>query len=610
MKDFTFLDSISKKRLKKALLLPFLLLLITAQGFGSESLPKNMKWITNSTAKVFASPQAKKGGTFRSYIPNFPLTLRQVGPDSNGSFRSVISSNQISLLLSHPNTEELLPGLATHWAFGKDKKSMFFKINPKARWSDGQPVTADDFVFALEFMRSKFIMSPWYNNFFKTDFDKVVKYDPHTISIHTTKEHPEIEIYTNSLPAIPKHYYKKLDRNFVRKYNWKVVPNTGPYQISQVKKGKRIVLKRKKNWWAKDLKYMKGRFNVDRVVYNVIRDTTTAYEYFLKGRLDAFSLTLPDYWHQKSVRQEKVQKGYIERIWFYTDDREPSIGFYLNQDKALFQDQRVRYAFAHAVHIEKLIKGLLRGDYSRLESGTIGYGPYTNPSVKARRYSIKKVEQLMTSAGWKRGKGGIWEKGKVRYTVTITYSADHHTQRLVLLKEEARKAGIEFKLQRLDGSAAFKRFLEKKHDVAWMGWSTSFRPQFWGQYHSVNAHKSQTNNITNTDDPALDQMIMKYRNSLSIQQRIQLAKSIQTKIHQIGAFIPAYRVGYFREGYWRWWKFPKTPATRRSGSLFDPFGTAIFWLDKRDKKATEKAIKQGKSYPPVTHINTTFKQGN
>lgn len=585
-----------------------MMLFMVGNSHAKESLPKDLKWVTNNTAKVFASPYAKKGGTFRNFITNFPLTLRQVGPDSNGSFRSVIGANQMHLLDSHPNSEELLPGLATHWAFGKDNKTMFFKINPNARWSDGHPVTADDFIFGLEFMRSDFIMSPWHNNFFRTDFDKVVKYDDHTISIHTTKAHPEIEVYTNSLPAVPKHYYKTLDKNFVRKYNWKVIPNTGPYQISKLRKGKSIMLKRKKEWWAKDMKYMKGRFNVDRVVFNVIRDTTTAFEYFLKGRLDLFPLTLPNYWHQKSVNLEKVKKGYIERIWFYTDDREPSIGFYLNQDKPIFKDKRVRYAFSHAVHIRKLINGLLRGDYSRLHSGTIGYGSYTNTAIKARTYNIKKVEQLMTAAGWKRGKGGIWEKGNLRYSVTITYSADHHTQRLVLLKEEARKAGIEFNLQRLDGSAAFKRFLEKKHDVAWMGWSTSFRPQFWGQYHSDNAHKAQTNNITNTDDPKLDQMIMDYRSSLSIKERIQLAKQIQQKVFDIGAFIPAYRVGYFREGYWRWWKFPKVPATRRSSSLFDPFGTGTFWLDKAEKKITEKAMKKGTAYSPVTKIDTTYQQ--
>lgn len=591
------------------ILLPFIVFFgISGHAWANAQLPTDIKWITNDTAKVFASPDARKGGTYRTFISNFPLTLRQVGPDSNGSFRSVIGANQMHLMDSHPDTEELLPALATHWAFGKDKKSMYFKLNPKARWSDGKPLIADDFLFGLEFMRSKFIMSPWHNNFFKTDFDKVVKYDDHTISIHTTRAHPEIEVYTNSLPAIPRHYYRKLDKNFVRKYNWKVIPNTGPYQISKVRKGKSIMLTRKKNWWAKDLKYMKGRFNVDRVKYIVIRDLTTAFEYFLKARLDVFSLTLPEYWHQKTPNLKKFKKGYIERIWFYTDDREPSIGFYLNQDKAVFKDVRVRYAFAHAIHIDKLINGLLRGDYQRLQSGTIGYGPYTNTAVKARTYNIKKVEQLMTAAGWKRGKGGIWEKGKQRYSVTITYSADHHTQRLVLLKEEARKAGIELNLQRLDGSAAFKRFLEKKHEVAWMGWSTSFRPQFWGQYHSDNAHKPQTNNITNTDDPELDKMIMAYRESLSIKERIQLAKKIQSKIHKIGSYIPAYRVGYFREGYWRWWKFPKVPATRRSDSLFDPFGTATFWLDKDEKKKTKEAMDDGIAYPAVTKIDTTYKR--
>ena len=197
-------------------------------------------------------------------------------------------------------------------------------------------------------------------------------------------------------------------------------------------------------------------------------------EYFKKNRLDNFSLTLPTYWHEKAKDLEIYNKGYIKKSWFYTNSQESPAGMYLNADKELFKDKYVRYAFAHAMNMDKLLNGLLRGDYNRLHNFSTGYGDYTNPNIRTRTYDIKKVEELMSEAGWKRGSDGIWVKGNMRFSAKVNYSFDGHTLRLVLLKEEAKKAGVELQLQKLDSSASFKAVLEKKHDVAWMAWSTGF----------------------------------------------------------------------------------------------------------------------------------------
>ena len=580
-------------------------------GWGSlahaaEKLPENIQWETNETAEIFADPQAQKGGTYNTFISAFPLTLRRVGPDSNGSFAGVTRGIAMSLLGIHPNTEEILPELATHWAFGEDKKTMYFKLDKRARWSDGQPLTADDFLYLLEFMRSKHIVAPWYNNYYTEEIDKVVKYDDHTIAVVSTKAIPDLHLRL-ALTPIPKHYYGELTKDYVRKYNWKIVPTTGPYQIDKIRKGKSITLKRKKDWWAKDLKYFKGRFNVDKIVYKVIREQTAAWEFFKKAKLDAFSVTLPVYWHQKMKDLEVLDKGYIQRMWFHTDSPEPSYGFWLNQNKPIFQDRNLRYAFAHALNMDKLLNEVLRGDYARLHNQFTGYGDYTNKEIRAREFNVPKVEALMKESGWTRGKDGIWTKGNQRFTVKVTYASDAHTQRLVVLKEEAKKAGIEFSLQRLDGSAAFKLALEKKHEASWMAYGTGLRPAYWQFYHSENAKKPQTNNITATADPEMDKLIEAYRVSTEKEKRIELSKKIQEKIHEIGAYIPTYRVGYFRETYWRWWRFPEVPGTKFSDSLFEPFGTGTFWFDKDMKKETEKAMKSGKTFPPATIINTKFK---
>ncbi|MBL6991942.1 MAG: ABC transporter substrate-binding protein [Bacteriovoracaceae bacterium] len=572
-------------------------------------LPKDIKWLSNDTDPVYASPDAKKGGTVHNFMTGYPITFRFVGPDSNGSFRSFILDNQFALIDVHPNTRNIIPVLATHWAFGSDKKTMYFKLNKLARWSDGKPVTADDFVFNLEFMRSKHIVAPWYNDYYTKEIDKVIAYDDHTLAVVSMKAKPDLHL-TVSLAPLPRHFFGKLDKNFVKKYNWKIVPNTGPYQISTFKKGKHVTMKRKKDWWAKDLRYMKNRFNVDKYVLKVIRDSNIAWEHFKKNKIDFFNLTFPQYWHIKS-KIPIFQKGYVNKIWFYNDMPQSASGMWLNQDRAIFKDKNVRYAFAHAMNVDKVIKKVLRGDYMRLQHGYMGYGEYTNSSIKARKFDIAKTKHYMQKAGFKRGADGIWKKGNMRFSVEVTYSAEPHTRRLVVLKEEAKKAGIELRLQKMDGPTMFKKFLEKKHDVAWMGWSTRIRPGFWEGFHSVNAHKPQTNNITNTDDKEMDKLIDAYRASLDAAERIKLAKTIQKKIHDVGCFVPTFMVPYVRRAYWRWIKLPEVPGTKWTESMFDrPFDVTtggLFWYDPKLHKETKKMMKANKSLPPITIVNERYK---
>ncbi len=571
-------------------------------------LPDNIEWITDNEAPVFSSPSAEKGGTFHQAILSFPMTFRTVGPDSNGSFRNAILDNQLNLVNTHPDTDGIIPELATHWAFGDDGKTMYFRLNRDARWSDGEPVTATDFQYTLEFMRSRHIIAPWYNDYYTREIDEVVVYDKHTLAVKSTKAQPDLHLKLNLAP-VPEHYYKKLDEDFVHKYNWKIVPNTGAYMIDDFKKGKFVRFIRKKDWWAKDLRYFKNRFNADYVQYNVVRDYNMLWEYFKKGRIDVFSLTIPEYWHEKS-HTEVFRKGYVKKIWFFNNTRRSASGMWLNQDKEIFSDKSVRYAFAHAMNIQRVIDKVLRGDYFRLAHGYVGYGEYSNNSISPREYSIDKVSSLMTGAGWQRGDDGIWQKNGQRFSVQVTYGFDQHTPRLVVLKEEARKAGVEVRLQKLDSSAAFKKFLEKKHDVAWMGWSTGFRPAFWQHWHSDNAHKPQTNNITNTDNPELDSLIDRYRESLKEEERIRLAKRIQAEIHEQGAFVPTFMVPYVREGYWRWIRLPDFHGTKKSETLFDPFNTmtgGLFWIDTEAREQVLEAKDSGKVFDPVTIKDEHYK---
>lgn len=375
--------------------------------YPEEALPDGLKWQTNNAAPLYASPKATKGGTYRTFILSFPLTLRVVGPDSNSSFRAMISGNQLSLTDLHPETEEVLPSLATHWAYDDDGRTVYYKLNPSARWSDGRPVTADDYVFARDFMRSENIVAPWYNKQYTEEIVEIKKFDNYTISVTGSKVKPKSDLhYYYGISPKPRHFHQ-LDKDWVTNYNWKIEPNTGPYKITKIKKGRYVEFSRKKDWWAKELRYNNNRYNVDKIKVSVIRDIETAYRHFLKSKLDTFAITLPAYWHEKTIGSG-YGDGYIRKIWFYNDMPQPASGMYLNQDITPLDDINVRLGLHYSMNFYKMINTVLRGDYLRLNSMDTGYGEYSNIDIRARKFDLDKADFHFNKAGWdRRGPDGI-----------------------------------------------------------------------------------------------------------------------------------------------------------------------------------------------------------
>ena len=242
-------------------------------------MPTDLTWLDGSHLPDIGSPDAMKGGTQYASIQDFPRTLRVVGPDSNGSFRPLLlDDTTLQLGHRHPNAFEYFPALAQQWSVDQENKTVYIKLHDNATWSDGERITSNDFMFMFFFMRSPHIVAPWYNNWYTTQYVNITKYDDLHFSITIPEAKPDMDSRVLELRPMPQQFYKELGPDFVERYQWRFQPNTGPYVIHEkdIKKGQSIALTRNENWWAKDNKFFKNRFNADRIHISVIRETTKA----------------------------------------------------------------------------------------------------------------------------------------------------------------------------------------------------------------------------------------------------------------------------------------------------------------------------------------------
>ncbi|MDR2845154.1 MAG: ABC transporter substrate-binding protein [Puniceicoccales bacterium] len=581
-------------------------------------LPADIVWQTNDTDPEFASPEAKRGGAVTFVIATYPPTLRQIGPNANSSFRSFIYDNyQILLTIGHPNTDKPIPGTATHWAISADRKTVYYKLNPAVRFTDGQPVTADDYFFTFYFHTSPHTKAPWYIDYYSREFAGITKFDDYTIAISLPDERPD-PIYFTSIEPTPRQFFKEFGPDFVVRYQNIQHPIVGPYYVNPEKivVEQSITLDRVSDWWGDKQRYFRHRYNLDHITYRVVRDPTKAFEMFLIGDVDFMEIRMPKFWYRLN-NEQPFRQGYIEKSTFFYDRPCPTWGLFLNSIKPGLDDHNVRIGIQHATDWQRVINTFYRGDYQRLNSFTEGFGKFTDTSIKARPYDPAAAMRHFAAAGFtRRGSDGILVNPDTgaRLSFQLTTRDTEERKFIPTLVDSARKAGLEFRPEALEPTTFFKKTTEKKHDISFLGWNIVNKyPSYWEGFHIDNAietkpdgtvvPKRQTNNITSTQDKELSALIDKCRDAKSDAEVQRLGFEIQRRVHEDASFVPGYKVVTYRIVSWRWIRFAPEFGMKNSDDIFE---TGTFWMDADVKQETKAAQAAGKAFPQVVRINDQY----
>lgn len=588
-----------------------------------EDLPANLRWENGAGLPEMGSPEAKKGGTEYRALQDFPRTLRTIGPDSNSGFRPLLLDDvAMRLGWRHQDEFDFIPGLANEWAVGEDGRTIYVRMDPTATWSDGERVTSDDFLFMFWYYRSPYVTAPWYNNYYSTQYTNITRYDDLTFSISNAVAKPDADSKVLELVPIPQHFYKEVGDDFIERYQWRVPPTTGAYTVLEedIKKGRSIALTRVKDWWAKDKKHYRYRYNADKIRLTVIRDVEKIFEAFRRGDLDQGNLNLPKYWYEKLPDSDSaVQAGYIHKSLFYNQRPRPNIGLWINTSRPLLDDLDVRLGINYASNFQLVIDKFFRGDYTRLKTAHDGFGEFSHPTLKAREFDIDKALEHFARAGFsQRGPDGILvnEAGE-RLAFTLSTGYQSMKDVLTILKEEAAKAGLEFRIEVLDSTAGWKKVQEKQHDIHLAGFGVFLEmwPRFWEHYDSSNAWdeafladgsvnpdrkiKTQTNNLEIFALLEMDELIDSYRSSADKQEMIQLSHRMMEIHHEYASYVPGFYQGFFRIGHWRWLRYPEFFTHKHASTAGQLF---VHWVDMDMKEETLAARKAGDSFE--VEINT------
>ncbi|RYD36327.1 MAG: hypothetical protein EOP85_18360, partial [Verrucomicrobiaceae bacterium] len=363
--------------------------------------------------------------------------------------------------------------------------------------------------------------------------------------------------------------------------------------------------------------YYKYRFNPDKLVHKVVRNENKAFELFQAGEFDTAPITLPEFWYEKS-EIEPVYKGYIERVTFYNRFPKVPRGLYTNVSKKPLDNRDVRIGIQHALNWQKVIDIMFRGDYQRLNAFNEGYINFSDPSIVARPFSVSEARAAFARAGFTReGNDGILTREDgTRLSISATYPAMPLYDRIfTILREEARSCGFDLRLDGLEATVAYKKEMQKQHELAFGAWLIQPPVPDYHQFlHSTNAidekgnPKPQTNNLFVWHRPDTDVLSEKVRTAATMEELKDAAWKLQHIMHDEAIFAPAFAVDYVRIGSWRWVRWPDCPETRFCPPVvYDPHEVFVFWIDEDIQEETQAARRSGQSFPESTRVVDTYR---
>jgi microcin C transport system substrate-binding protein len=310
----------------------------------------------------YVNPLAPKGGTLTGWELE---TFDNLNPAIlKGIAASGLYLTFETLMARAVDEPDALYGLvATSVELPKDRAFAVFHLNPKARWHDGKPITAEDVAFSFNIIMRE--GHPQYRLLYADVADVAAPAkDKVVFRFKPGPSRRDLPLLVAQMPIFSQAWFK--GRDFAAT-TLEPPLASGPYRIEKVQPGRSIRYARVTDYWGADLPVNRGRYNFDVVRFEYFRDRDIAFEAFFAGEYDfRLEITARNWatgYDRPAVKAESVKREVLA-------DETPSgvQAFFLNTRRPHLADRRVRQALNLAFDYEWLNQNLFYSLYQRTRS--------------------------------------------------------------------------------------------------------------------------------------------------------------------------------------------------------------------------------------------------
>nr|WP_205837171.1 extracellular solute-binding protein [Neorhizobium sp. T25_13] len=492
----------------------------------------------------YVNPDVKKGGRITyGVVGTFdslnPFILKSMRTSARGiwdpAFGNLIFESLMTRSSDEPFTLYGLLAESVEW--NDDRTFIQFNLNPKAKWSDGQPVTPDDVIFSFELLRDK-ARIPFSSRL--APVAKMEKIGEHSVRL-TFNEKADREfplILATGTPILPKH---ATDPATFDQSTLKPPVGSGPYRIKSISPGERIVYERDPGYWGKDIPAKVGFDNYDQISVEYFLQDNTLFEAFKKGAIDIYPDGSPTHW-ARAYDFPAVQNGDVIKDAFKPQLPTGMLGFVFNTRRALFADVNVRAGLSLAFDFEWANKNLFEGAYTRTESfwqnsplsslgkpaderelkilGAIKQriepavldGSYHLPKTDASgadRKVLRDAVDLLRKGGYAIKNGRMTDASGRPLTFEVMTQTQDQEKLAIAYQRTLKMIGVDMSIRTVDDAQYQARSGNFDYDMIVKSYPASLSPgiEQAGRWGSDSRNRDGSFNFAGTADPDLDKLI-------------------------------------------------------------------------------------------------------
>ena len=532
----------------------------------------------------YVNPDAPKGGTLRSdVVGTFDSLNPFIVKGTPAAGLNYIRSGFVYESLMQNSWDEpfsLYGILAESIEVADDRSWVAFTLRPEARWQDGKPITAEDVVWTFNTLTG-----PGAQPFFKAywhDVTEVIAESQRRVKFKFgVTGNAELPLIVAEMVVLPKHYW--ADRTF-DETSLEPPLGSGPYKISTVEAGRKIVYDRNPNWWGKDLPYFQGFYNFDQVEYDYYRDANVALEAFLAGEYDVKIENTAKLW-ETAYDSPAVNDGRITKDVISNTRPAGMQAFVMNTRRDVFKDPKIREALSYAFDFEWSNKQFAYGSYTRTNSffensalasrdlpseaeleilnkykGQIPdevftktyKAPVTDGSGNARK-NMRKAVSLIEDAGYTLSdEDGVWTKNGVRLEFEILDSNPQFERWVLPFIKNLKRIGVKATFRTVDTAQYQNRISSFDFDMTIGSFGQSNSPgneqrDFWG---ADKADIEGSRNLIGIKDPVIDEMIAGIIHAESREDLVTKTRAMDRVLLWNHYVIPMWHYPKWRIAYW------------------------------------------------------------
>lgn len=570
----------------------------------------------NAAFMPYANPKAPKGGLI-SFAGNGTFDNLN---SMNGKGTAVDGSNYLFDTLMSSSMDEpsvLYPLLAEKVSYDPvNTKFIVFHLNPKAKFSDGSSVTAEDVKFSFEVFQNK--SNPGLQMYL-SDLDKTEVLSKHKVKMTFKSENNiEMPLILAHMPIYSKNDWKNKD--FTR-VTMQPIMGSGPYQIEKIDAGRSITYKRNTQYWAKDIPINRGRYNFDRIKYVYYRNIDIAFEGFKAGQYTFHEEKKARTWVTEYTFPA-MKAGIVTKYISTPETPAPTQSYVFNTRKTPFNDIHFRQALNYAYDFEWLNKALFYGQYQRLQShfqnselAAVGkpntaelklLQPYLkklHPTQRQgvvadwkspvsdangfNRQSLLKARSILLKAGYQYKNGMLVDAKGKSIQIEFLIHQDGLQRTLMPFIRNVKKLGISVQIRQVDVPQYLERIRKSDFDMTTMVMPQSLTPgneqaQFWS---SQAADEPGNYNFSGIKDPVIDDAVRQLIRASNREQLIQRTKILDRLL----------RAGYYQiltyandKNWYAYWNMYKQPQTKPKLAL----GEDYWWVDQQQAQKVAQYLRR------------------